>query len=62
MKKCYNKNEIEKIVIEICEKLSDKTQTLDGRNIFTTDTVLDIENGIDSLTLMNIFIEIEQRF
>ena len=52
--------EIEQKVIEICRQVSDSdTET---KSKFSLNTEFGIENGLDSLALMNIVIEIEMEY
>lgn len=58
-KVCVCKN-TEEIVIKICEVVVEKLN--DKKYKFTCETKIEQENGLDSLALMNIFIEIENYF
>lgn len=56
---CKNKD-IEKIVIKICEDIAEKLN--DKKYEYSCETKIERENGLDSLTIMNIFIEFESYF
>ena len=52
--------QIEKEIVKICEEV---VYELDGiQHNYTDSTEVNTDNGIDSLALMNILIEIEKRF
>lgn len=52
--------DIEQIVIKICEDIAGKLN--DKKYEYSCETKIERENGLDSLTLMNIFIEFESYF